>query len=112
MVKASLDSVSAQVHGCRMVAYADLSSMMVLMTSGDAVVNQDALALLCAQADSCLQSGDLAVIATSTETRVFLRSLAESDDALVCVCAPDGDIANLIPAGRACLAQIAKAGTT
>ena len=112
MVQAALDAACAEMAGCGTLAFADLSTHMVLMTNSDAPLSQDQLNELCVEAGKCLNDGNLALVADHTETRLFLRSSQEPDDALFCVLDPGCDLKMVLPAVQDCLTQIAGGSET
>jgi hypothetical protein len=121
-VTEALDGLRAEVEGCELVAYADLSSRMVLSVSAATkyaqedmdVLSQSAVALL----DGALaegaqpligeddQSADLAMTLSVEATRIFLRAPGDLTEALICVCAPSSDLSNIVNRGRATLGRI------
>jgi hypothetical protein len=119
-----LDKLRVDLSGCDLVAYADLSSGMVLCTSSAVKRPQediDALSIVASAvmkgplvegAASLLADGtpELAIAASASDLRVYLRAAPTSEEILMCVCAPDADVANAVSLGRDALAQIAAAG--
>ena len=125
-VSEALDTLRSDVPGCTIAAFADLSSRLVLTSSASSKPMQDELNSLSAAAaealDGALAEGsgpiwggdgtdkpDVAMLLTGQEARVFLRSPDNVAEALVCVCAPDSDIAAVLNSGREALQRIVEA---
>lgn len=117
MAAEQLDSLQSRFTECRIVAFADISTRMILVTNTGAQADRMALDNLCSEASMLLNfdtgsSGEskalnLAIRRTQRETVVFLRSDAEPNDALISVCAPTVDIGKFIPEALVCLGKIA-----
>lgn len=125
-VSEALDTLRSEVSGCTLAAFADLSSRLVLSSSAASKPMQDELDKLSTAAaealDGALADGtasvwnedgtekpDTAMMITGQEARVFLRSPDNVAEALVCVCAPDSDIAAVLTSGREALQRIVAA---
>lgn len=106
MVQTALNALCDQFDGCDTVAFADLSTRMVLVTNSQTPESQDTLNALCQEADQLLQGGNQALVGTSTQLRLFVRATAEPSDALCCVCDISTDVAALLPALQTCLEGI------
>jgi hypothetical protein len=106
-----IDSLSALVKAhpqARVVAYADLSSRMILASQGTQMVTQEYLEHLCGEArrsfDDPLFSLTLeafsepraAVVIGDSDVKVFLRSEAEPADALCCICGHGIDLGSFV----------------
>jgi hypothetical protein len=99
-----LNGVRRDFPGCRVAAFADLSSRVVLFASSDARLPQDRLDAFCARAGALLagpagQAG-AALLGTPVERVllpeadgifVFVRSPDEPDEAVICQCDADTD---------------------
>ena len=106
----------------RIVAFADLSSRMVLASHGNQAVTQEKLDALCDQAriafDDPLFSLSVeafgephaAVVMAVDGEQDFLRSESEPADALVCVCDQTNDLPGFVAKIRETLEKIT-AGT-
>ncbi|MDX5400825.1 MAG: hypothetical protein LPJ93_00340 [Rhodobacterales bacterium] len=106
----------------RIVAFADLSSRMILASHGNQPVTQENLDALCEQArtsfDDPLFSLSVeafgephaAMVLAQDGVRVFLRSESEPADALVCVCDHSIDLGGFVAKIRETLEKIS-AGT-
>lgn len=120
-IKAELDGMRADVPGCVLVAFTDLTSQLVLSSSSatkpvqeemNALSQAAHLALEGAYADGATAgrqeetSAQAAVLMTGSETRVFLRSPGNPAEALICVCAPDTDLDSAVTQARETLKQI------
>jgi hypothetical protein len=119
-----IDSLAALVKAypqARVVAFADLSSNMILASQGPRVVTQEHLERLCQEArksfDDPLFSLALeaygepgaAIQLGEAELKVFLRSDVEPADALCCVCQHGIDLNGFVTDLRATLASISGA---
>ncbi len=106
----------------RVVAFADLSSSMILASQGRANVTQEHLNQLCRQAragfDDPLFSlsveafgePNCAVVMDHDSVRVFLRSENDPADAICCICDHGVDLAAFVARVRLTLDQV-DAGT-
>jgi hypothetical protein len=100
-----LDCVRQEFPECQMVAYADISTNMILSTSATMELRQEHLDSLCdtavdmlrgqssshlrAALGGCDDTGIFQVIIVEpTEINVFLRSTTSSIEALFCICTP------------------------
>ena len=121
-ITTELDAMRADVQGCVLVAFTDLTSQLVLASSASAKPAQEEMNALSraahlvldgAYAESAASGWDegarseAAVLMTGSEARVFLRSTGNPVEALICVCAPDTDLDAAVTRGRATLDQIA-----
>lgn len=121
-VAESLGSVVKAFPQARLVAFADLSSRMILSSAGPMSVTQEHLDRLCDQArasfDDPLFSLSVeafgephgAVVMGVDSLRLFLRSDTEPADALCCICDPGIDLAAFLPKIRETLEGITHAG--
>jgi hypothetical protein len=116
MIAATLDKLHDRYPGCETLAFADLSTQMVLITNAKAIFRREALDALGAEAALVLgTNGGLAIggamamtafVATRDHLRIYLRSARDPNDALCCVCAADTDIDSFLTEARACLDRI------
>jgi hypothetical protein len=117
MVADVLDALHSKFDECETVAFADLSTQMVLITNSDASHRRETLDRLCAEAAMALGTskkpaafGDTpssaAFVATNNQLRIFLRAPDEPADVLCCVCKPGVDVAAFLSDARPCLAKI------
>ncbi len=116
MVVEDLDALHGKFAGCDTLAFADLSTQMILVTNSDTAYRREALDKLCAEAALALgtkkkrglgdTASDTAFIATKDELRIFLRAPTEPADVLCCVCKPDVDIPSFLSDARPCLEKI------
>lgn len=124
-ITAELDAMRADVQGCALVAYTDLSSQLVLSTSAASKPVQEEMNALSQAAqlalDGTIAEGaapswgsqappEMAVLMTGAEVRLFLRSPANTSEALVAVCAPDANLEAVVTQARATLARIGSEG--
>lgn len=116
MVVDELDKLVAQTTECRTLAFADLSTKMILVADTGSHLPREALDRLCTQAASLLgvngkqvlgeQSGRTALAADTKDVHLFLRAEDEPDDVLCCVCTPEVDIEKFVADATACLHRI------
>lgn len=115
MVAELLDGLTARHGACRVVAYADLSARMVLVTNSAAATPREALNALCKQAATALQDNpltppetcDVAIMTTPDQVQIFLRLPTEANEALCCICDPNLDLPAFVEEARDCLVRIA-----
>ena len=123
-VTEALDAMRSELPGCSLVAFADLKSRLVLSTSAAGSPGQEELDVLSGAAQLALNGAvadsaapvwagvdaeapaATAMLLTGTEARVFLRAPGQAPEALICVCAPDIDLARVVDTGRATLSRI------
>lgn len=120
MVVDDLDALKRKFAGCDTIAFADLSTQMILVTNSDTTYRRETLDRLCAEAALFLGaknqptigngSGSAAFVASKDEMRIFLRADAEPTDVFCCVCAPDIDVAGFLADARPCLEKISNGG--
>jgi hypothetical protein len=116
MASEELDALHSQFPKCETLAFADLSTDMVLVTNTDAPLQREALNALCADAAKSLGKpgspnfgdgqSDTALIATRDQLTIFLRASDEPSDVLCCVCQPDIDVSSFLTAARPALQKI------
>lgn len=124
-ITAELDAMRADLRGCALVAYTDLTSQLILSTSAASKPVQEEMNALSKAAHLALEGGfaegaapswggtppvETAVLMTGSEARLFLRSPSNPDEALVCVCAADTDLDAAVTEARAVLQRIASQG--
>lgn len=121
-VNESLGAVVKAFPQARLVAFADLSSRMILASSGTLSTTQEHLDKLCDQArtsfDDPLFSLSVeafgepngAVVMGPDNVRVFLRSETEPADALCCICDHSIDLPAFVTKIRATLESITQGG--
>jgi hypothetical protein len=120
-----IDSLGALVKAfpqARVVAFADLSSNMVLASQGPQLVTQEHLERLCQQARSSFDDplfslaleayGEprAAIQLGESELKVFLRSDIEPADALCCICQHGIDLEGFVRKLGETLESISGAG--
>lgn len=116
MVTEDLDALHSKFPQCETIAFADLSTDMILITNSAAPQTREALNALCADAAKSLGKpgspnfgegeSDVAMIATRDQLTIFLRAADEPTDVLCCVCKPDLDVAAFLTAARPTLQKI------
>ncbi len=110
MVQKALNAVCDRFDGCETLAYADLSTQLVLATNAAASQPRDTLNELCAEAKLILKDGFVGVVGTDSGFRLFVRDRNEPTDSLICLCTLGTDVAGLLPAVQDCLSKIASGG--
>lgn len=91
-----LNALRDRLDGCRLAAYADLSTRMVLQVSADPKPRREDIDALCDLAAQCLDGKNLpvffdgeapytALLANGDEVRFFVRSLSDPADALILI---------------------------
>lgn len=118
----SLSSVTRAFPKARVVAFADLSSRMILASVGAEDTTQERLDVLCNQArvsfDDPLFTLSVeafgephgAIVVDPAEVRVFIRSEIEAADALCCICDHGIDLAAFVSKIRETLDEITAGG--
>ncbi|MGR3515265.1 MAG: hypothetical protein ACU0GG_21080 [Paracoccaceae bacterium] len=124
-ITAELDAMRAEVQGCSLVAYTDLTSQLVLSTSAamkpaqeemNALSKAAQLALDGTYAESAAPSwgggaaAEVSVLMTGADARLFLRAPQNPAEALMCVCTPDTDLEAAVSTAQATLQRIAAQG--
>ncbi len=112
-VTESLDALRSQYIDCQTVAFADISTGMILSASSQEHLNQEHLDALCATASEMLSGNTGArisavlgnastteiqqvIIFEAQEVGVFLRSTHSAADALCCACLPSIDLVRFL----------------
>ena len=110
-----LRQLRKRLPDCELVLYADVASGTVLASDARLVHPQENLDTICICARAFLNAPRLAshdltneaVFRTPTATRVFVRAFADPCEAVACVCGPGSDVAEVLEAVRAALAEAA-----
>lgn len=119
-VTKELDCFRAKVEGCDLAAFADLNTRIILCVSSASRHAQEELDTLTQTAAIVLggavaegaeallddQKALSAITMTQVDARVYLRATASDNEALICVCAPDADLAKVMAVGTATLGHI------
>ena len=119
-VTQELDGFRSKVAGCDLAAFADLNTCMILCVSSarrhaqedlDALTQTAAVVMTGPVAESAAalldgQPALSAITTTQVDTRVYLRAAATDSEALICVCAPDADLAKVVEYGIVTLGTI------
>lgn len=110
-----LDTLQSQFENLEFLAFADLSSKLVLLTSSSCSLDRAALDTLARDATLCLSGFDepsigagqaaSAVRRTSSTAELFVRNASEPTEALICVGSTALDTNALLPAALACLEE-------
>ncbi|MGB3315133.1 MAG: hypothetical protein WBB85_12030 [Albidovulum sp.] len=121
MVSDELDALQNRFPVCKTLAYADLTTGMVLVTNSNTPLERHGLnqlsadaALLLGGADDTPQIGAgvaaSAIVSSQDAVSVFLRAEGHPNDALLCTGGGDLDLAAFIPEAQACLKRISENG--
>ncbi|WP_104008465.1 hypothetical protein [Jhaorihella thermophila] len=107
-----LEEIRRTTEGCSVVALADLSTRLVLCAACSDKPPQERLDRLSIRAADLLArpslpGADVASVVAGSCTEVFVRSAADADDVLCCVCGPNVDISELVRRARRGLADLA-----
>ena len=117
-VSESLGAVIKAHPTTRLVAFADLSSSMILASQGSQEMTQEHLDRLCRQARAAFDDPlfalsveafsepHCAVVMDRQGLRIFVRSEIEPADALCCICEKGTDVAALLSTARETLDQL------
>jgi len=118
MVVDELDKLLEGNEGCRTVAFADLSTRMILVTDTWSNLPREVLDRVCAQAaillgvDGKATLGDmpakLALAADQSSVHLFIRAEDEPNDVLCCVCNVDVNVNELMVRAQDCLQRISE----
>jgi hypothetical protein len=119
MVVNELDALREKYESCNTIAFADLSTQMILVTDSGSNRRREVLDDLCAEASLLLgANGKLAIglkqsnsalVASKSSVRMFLRAEDEPNDVLCCICAPTVDAGAFLADARACIDRISSA---
>jgi len=120
MVVDELDALREKFDGCTALAFADLSTKMILVTDSSSNLRREVLDALCEEAALLLGSAekpalgdrpsDMASVTSTSQLRVFLRAEHEPDDVLCCICGPKLDADRFVADACACLDRISSGG--
>lgn len=121
-VNETLGTVVKAYPQARLVAFADLSSRMILSSSGTLSTTQEDLDRLCDQARASFDDPlfslsveafgepNAAVVMGPQSVRIFLRSETEPADALCCICDHGIDLPAFVTKIRDTLESITQGG--
>lgn len=121
MVSDELDALQSRFPVCETLAYADLTTGMVLVTNSTTPLERHGLNRLSADAALLLGAADdtppfgtqvpaSAIVSSQDSVSLFLRAEGQPNDALLCVGGGDLDLAAFIPEAQACLKRISEDG--
>lgn len=120
MVVEELDALRDGYGGCEVVAFADLSTQMILIADTQSNLPREDLDRLCAEAATSLGSSNkcalgevpnrAAIVANGKAMRVFLRASTEPNDVLCCICQPELDLNRFLSDARERLDRISSDG--
>jgi hypothetical protein len=116
----SADALKTLIEGhpaLRAVAFADLSTNMVLLSESRAPMLREAFQSLCASGGALLSAVDAeppdpetacdaALSVQAEQLDIFLRVPGAPDDALCCICEPTIDVDAFLADARACLDRL------
>ncbi|MCK0095854.1 hypothetical protein MWU60_09780 [Yoonia sp. F2084L] len=118
MVGSELDALRNKFSGCRALAFADLSTKMILITDSDSNLRREALDALCGEATVLFgakgkpalgeRQSNAACVASPSAFRAFVRAADEPNDVLCCICDPKVDAAAFVTEARACVDRISR----
>lgn len=116
MVVDELDALRDKFEGCHTLAFADLSTHMILVTDSSSNLRREALDSLCSEAELLLgakgapalgnQRAGVATVAGPSVTRLFVRASDNPNDVLCCICGPTVDVASFVTDARSCVDRI------
>ena len=116
MVVNELDALLEKFEGCCTLAFADLSTRMILVTDSSSNLRREALDALCSEAALLLgakgasalgnRQANLAAVAGPSATRVFIRADSDPNDVLCCICGPKVDATAFVADARECVDRI------
>ena len=116
MVVDELDALRDRFDGCKTIAFADLSTQMILVTDSGSNLPRETLDNLCAQAAQMLgtngrlflgnKESSAAALANNEGLRVFVRANQEPNDVLCCICEPTVDAGAFLADARASIDRI------
>ena len=116
MAVTELDALRDKFEGCRTLAFADLSTQMVLVTDSNSNLRREALDALCTEAALLLgakgkpalgdQSAKVAAVVATPATRIFVRAAENPNDVLCCICGPKIDATAFVTDAQNCVDRI------
>ncbi len=116
MVVDELDALRKTSEDCQTLAFADLSTQMILVTDSGSNKRREVLDDLCAEAALLLGAGgrpafgirsaQSAIVVNQKMIRFFIRAAAEPNDVLCCVCKPEVDVGAFLADAKGCLDRI------
>ena len=113
-----LDEVRNTVPECRVAAFIDSDTTLVLTVSAAERPQQEALDRLAEIAADIMPSHnnssgpclDQAILFDRHATLIFVRALAEPTEVICCTCSDSVDVENILASARVALDWIGKAG--
>lgn len=117
-VEDELEALRADFPGCAVIAFADLDTRLVLVSSGESAARRDTLDRLCAGAVELFAMAERAgVTAPDTVLRseagrieVSLRDPNSPNDALCAICAMETDLGGYLSRARDVLRTLGDSG--
>lgn len=116
MVVDELDALRSKFDGCETIAFADLSTQMILVTDSGSDLRREALDALCSEATLTLgatgtpaigtQISTVSIVAGKAVLRLFVRATQEPNEVLCCICTPKVDVGAFLADARSCLNRI------
>ncbi len=111
-----IHALRAEISGCRLVAFGDVQTRLMLKASHGADVRREVLDQLCDEAASCFDMIDIAgdevqgskhaTILTSQDMRIFVNSPTNTSDFLCLICDLQSDPERLIAIGQKALHKL------
>ncbi|MEM6341153.1 MAG: hypothetical protein AAF729_08380 [Pseudomonadota bacterium] len=107
-VSEELDGLRDAFEDCSIVAFADIETRLVLVSSSKGVARRETLDSLCASAADTfgnrkalpITEADMHIVASRTGLEIFFNLPEHAGDALCCVCEPSIDLDAFVAAAR------------
>lgn len=120
MVVDELDALQEKFVECDTIAFADLSTQMILVTNSATSLPREGLDNLCAEAALTIGTrrqqflgtapSTSAVVVSRGQLRIFLRATTEPTDIICCVSTPDLDVDAFIADAQPLLEKLSSGG--
>lgn len=117
-VAEELETLRADVPGCAVIAFADLQTRIVLVSSSEGAARRETLDSLCAGAVALFEAAaragepeaDIALRSHGGMTEIALRDSERMDEALCAICTPGTDVSAYLARAREVLHAIVREG--
>ena len=119
---ADIEALRTSLAGCSLVAFGDAKTRLMLRSSQESACHREYLDELCSQAANCFDMAGAkpftepqgsdghhaceAIVLTSKNTRVFVKTDEGASDFLCCVCDTPRDLENVVKAAKDTLHKI------